>query len=181
MLLPLISKIKKNSDLRGSYTETYNYHKYIDMGIKVTFVQEGISYSKKAGTIRGLHFQNHPKAQDKLVRCNKGEIFDVVVDIRVGSPNYGKWLGYQLSEENGRQLFIPKGFAHGFCTLKPKTEIIYKFSDYYAPETEDVLLWNDPDIGVKWGIDTDVIISEKDEKGTLFKNFKSSFIWENKN
>jgi dTDP-4-dehydrorhamnose 3,5-epimerase len=118
-----------------------------------------------------LHFQAPPAAQAKLVRCGRGAIFDVAVDIRPGSPTYGEWVGYELSAKNGAQLFIPAGFAHGFSTLEPDSEIVYKCSDYYAPETEGALRWNDPDIGIEWPISGAPVLSQKDASAPLLADF----------
>ena len=114
------------------------------------FLQDNHSFSWEPGTLRGLHFQAPPNAQGKLVRCGKGAIFDVAVDIRKGSPTFGHWDGYELTEENGHQLYVPVGFAHGFLTLKPKSEIVYKCTDYYDPEAQGSIRWDDPSIGIKW-------------------------------
>ena len=130
----VLIKPKKYDDPRGFFAETYSRRKYLEFGIDVEFVQDNHSISKKVSTLRGLHFQAPPYAQAKLVRCGRGAIFDVAVDIRRGSPNYGQWDGYELTAENGYQLFVPVGFAHGFVTLEPNSEIVYKCSDYYAPE-----------------------------------------------
>ena len=137
-------------DHRGFFSETYSQLAYANLGIEAVFVQDNHSLSAAVGTVRGLHFQVPPHAQAKLVRCGRGAIFDVAVDIRRGSPTYGRWAGFTLSAENGAQLYIPVGFAHGFATLEPDSEIIYKCSDYYAPETEGALRWDDPDIGIDW-------------------------------
>lgn len=127
------------------------------------------------GTVRGLHFQAPPHAQAKLVRCGRGAIFDVAVDIRRSSPTYGQWVGYELSATNGAQLYIPEGFAHGFVTLEPDSEIIYKCSDYYAPETEGALHWDDPDIGIELPLTGDAILSEKDATAPLLADLESPF------
>ena len=134
--------------------------------------------SRQIGTVRGLHFQAPPRAQAKLVRCGRGAIFDVAVDIRRGSPTFGQWVGYELSAENGRQLFIPAGFAHGFMTLEPDSEIVYKVSDYYAPETEGALHWDDPAIGIKWPLKGDAILSAKDADALLLADFDTPFVWD---
>ncbi|MEP5154487.1 dTDP-4-dehydrorhamnose 3,5-epimerase [Planktotalea sp.] len=145
----------------------------------MTFIQDNHSLSETVGTVRGLHFQAPPHAQDKLVRCGKGALFDVAVDIRKGSPTYGQWFGAELSFENGRQLLVPAGFAHGFVTREPNTEIIYKCSDDYAPETEGALIWNDPDIGIDWGITADqAILSGKDEVAPKLADLDSPFTYE---
>ena len=137
-------------DYRGFFAETYNRRVFAGLGFDTEFVQDNHSLSVAVGTLRGLHFQSPPHAQAKLVRCGRGAIFDVGVDIRRGSPTFGQWVGEVLSEENGKQLFMPEGFAHGFVTLQPNSEIVYKCSDYYAPETEGSLRWDDPDIGIEW-------------------------------
>ena len=164
-------------DHRGFFAETYSRQKYTEMGIDVDFVQDNHSLSYDVETLRGLHFQMPPHAQGKLVRCGRGEIFDVSVDIRRGSPTYGQWEGYELSAENGHQLYVPIGFAHGFVALVPDSEIVYKCSDYYAPETEGALRWDDPDIGIEWRLKGTPILSEKDAIAPLLKDFKSPFIF----
>ena len=142
-------------------------------------MQDNHSLSKTLGTVRGLHFQVPPHAQDKLVRCGRGTLFDVAVDIRKGSPTYGQWFGIELSFENGKQLLVPAGFAHGFVTRVPETEIIYKCSDYYAPPTEGAIAWDDPDIGIHWGLgDTAPVVSDKDAKASSFANLDSPFTFE---
>jgi len=146
-------------DDRGFFYESYNEKYYDEAGIKGTFVQDNHSRSIK-GVLRGLHFQvNHP--QGKLVRITNGEVFDVAVDIRRGSPYFGKWVGVILSSENHRQLWVPPGFAHGFCVLSEQVDFQYKCTDYYYPEDEGSVIWNDPDIGIEWPIEHPVL-SEKD-------------------
>ena len=168
---------RRHGDHRGFFAETYSRRKYFELGIDVEFVQDNHSLSRGVGTLRGLHFQAPPHAQAKLVRCGRGAIFDVAVDIRLGSPTYGKWKGYKLSAENGDQLYVPLGFAHGFVTLMPDSEIVYKCSDYYAPETEGAILWNDPDIGIDWPTDANPILSEKDAVAPLLSELESPFIF----
>ena len=168
---------QRHGDHRGFFAETYSRRKYSELGIDVEFVQDNHSLSREVGTLRGLHFQAPPHAQAKLVRCGRGAIFDVAVDIRRGSPTYGEWKGYELTAENGNQLYVPVGFAHGFVTLMPDSEIVYKCSDYYAPETEVAILWNDPDIGVEWTTETDIILSDKDCDAPLFSDLESPFIF----
>lgn len=164
------------NDKRGFFATTYNRKNYSKMGIDLEFVQDNHSFSFDAGTIRGLHFQVPPYAQGKLIRCGSGALFDVAVDIRRGSPTYGQWEGYELSAKNGHQLYIPIGFAHGFITLEPNSEIAYKCTNYYAPEAEGSILWNDPDIRIAWPEVKKPILSEKDATANLLANFESPFV-----
>jgi len=170
----LILEPRVFGDYRGWFTETYSKSKLENIGISVEFVQDNHSMSVQKGTLRGLHFQTNPKAQTKLVRCTKGKIFDVAVDLRNGSSTYRQWVGVELSEENKKQLLIPKGFAHGFLTLTDNVEVQYKVDEYYAPECDRSIRFDDPDIGVDWGID-DPILSEKDLKATLLKDCDVDF------
>ena len=156
----LLLSPKRHSDERGYFAETYSREKYSEFGVYEEFVQDNHSFSPEVGTIRGLHFQAPPHAQAKLVRCGRGAIFDVAVDMRRGSPTYGQWEGHELTAENGHQLFVPIGFAHGFVTLEPNSEIVYKCSDYYAPESEGAVLWNDPEIGIEWPTGFDPILND---------------------
>lgn len=173
----LLIKPNRFIDSRGFFAEIYSRQKYIELEIDVEFVQDNHSISNEVGTLRGLHFQAPPHAQAKLVRCAHGVLFDVAVDIRQGSPTYGEWVGYELSADNGYQLYIPKGFAHGFITLEPNTEILYKCSDYYSPKSEGSLRWNDKDIDIQWVYKGNPILSEKDAIAPLFKDFESPFIY----
>ena len=166
---------RRFGDHRGFFAETYSQRIYAELGINENFVQDNHSLSAELGTVRGLHFQGPPHAQAKLVRCGRGAIFDVAVDIRKGSATYGKSVGYELSAENGAQLFIPAGFAHGFATLQPDSEIIYKCTDYYAPETEGALRWDDPAIGIDWPLHGAAILSEKDAVAPVLANLDSPF------
>ena len=165
------------SDERGFFAETYHRQRYSEMGIDVEFVQDNHSLSRDIGTLRGLHFQAPPHAQGKLVRCGRGSFFDVAVDIRRGSPTYGHWVAYKLSAKTGHQFYVPIGFAHGFVTLEPDSEIVYKCSDYYAPETECALRWDDPDIGIEWPLQGKPILMEKVAIAPLLKEFESPFIF----
>lgn len=166
-------------DHRGFFSESYNKAKLADQGVEMTFVQDNHSFSDQIGTVRGLHFQAPPKAQDKLVRCGRGALYDVAVDIRKGSPTYGQSFGVDLSFENGKQLLVPAGFAHGFVTREAGTEIIYKCSDDYAPETEGALQWNDPELGIDWGITADAaVLSQKDKIAPTLANLESPFSYE---
>lgn len=164
-------------DNRGYFCEIYSQSKYTGLGVDVTFVQDNISLSEGKDTLRGLHFQAPPHAQAKLVRCGRGAIFDIAVDIRKGSPTFGQWKGYELTAKNGYQLYIPVGFAHGFVTLEPHSEIVYKCSDYYAPETEGAVLWSDPDIGIDWPTSADPILSEKDAVAPLLADLETPFVF----
>jgi dTDP-4-dehydrorhamnose 3,5-epimerase len=156
----LIIEPRVFKDNRGFFMETYNQNKYQKSGINRRFVQDNLSYSV-CGTLRGLHFQiRHPQA--KLVQVITGEIFDVAVDIRKGSPTFGKWTGVVLSDQNKRQMFIPEGFAHGFCVLSKTAHFSYKCSVFYAPDDEGGIIWSDPDIGIDWPV-KDPVISEKDK------------------
>lgn len=165
-------------DCRGWFMETYRETKLIDAGINLKFVQDNQSYSAAKGTLRGLHYQLEPKAQSKLVRCTRGSIYDVAVDIRIGSPTYAKWFGIVLSTENKKQLLVPKGFAHAFMTLSEDTEVQYKVDELYAPECDRGIRWNDPAIGIKWPTDITPVLSEKDEKAPLLKEAENNFIYE---
>jgi len=164
------------SDERGFFTETYKASEFLNNSIVDKFVQENHSRSKK-GVLRGLHYQKNPMAQDKLVRCVRGSIFDVAVDIRKGSPTYGNWAGFFLSENNKDMLYIPRGFAHGFCAIEDDSEIIYKCTNEYSPENEAGIIWNDPSIAINWPIGNP-ILSEKDLKYPLLEKADNNFIYE---
>lgn len=154
---------KRYEDARGYFEETFHAARYEQAGIAGPFVQDNHSLSRQRGVIRGLHFQIPPQPQAKLVRCTRGAILDVAVDIRVGSPTFGKHVAAELSAANGRQLFVPVGFAHGFCTLEPDTEVQYKVTGYYAPDCDRGLAFDDPALGVDWPVASDAaILSEKD-------------------
>jgi dTDP-4-dehydrorhamnose 3,5-epimerase len=156
-------------DARGWFMETYNKIKTPE--IDCDFVQDNHSFSAHKGTLRGIHFQNPPMAQAKLVRCLRGSIMDFVVDLRPGSSSFGKWLGVELSAENKKQVFIPRGFGHGFVTLTDNAEISYKADNYFSPEHDAGVLWSDPDIGIDWGFEQP-ILSEKDKTLPLFKDLR---------
>tara|TARA_E500000178_G_C17002459_1_gene746404 strand:- start:274 stop:837 length:564 start_codon:yes stop_codon:yes gene_type:complete len=175
--LVLLIKPNRFVDHRGFFAEIYNRQKYLQMGVDVDFVQDNHSVSRKVGTLRGLHFQAPPHAQGKLVRCANGALFDVAVDIRRGSSTYGNWAGYELSADNGYELYVPVGFAHGFVTLEPYSEIVYKCSDYYSPHNQGSLRWDDPSIGIEWPLISNPVLSEKDAIAPLFENFVSPFIF----
>lgn len=162
----LILEPKVFGDARGWFMESWSKKKMEDAGIFVDFVQDNHSFSAEKGTLRGLHYQLNPMAQAKLLRVSRGTIFDVAVDIRRGSPTYAKWVGVELSAENHRQLFIPRGFAHGFITLTNDVEVLYKADNLYAPECDGNIRWDDPEIGIKWPIDP-VVLSDKDAAAPL--------------
>ncbi|RXZ01502.1 dTDP-4-dehydrorhamnose 3,5-epimerase [Fictibacillus sp. S7] len=163
-------------DHRGWFMETYSTEVFKEAGIDIKFVQGNHSFSTAKGTLRGLHYQLNPKAQTKLVRCTKGAIFDVAVDIRKGSPSYGKWFGIELSAENKKQLLIPKGFAHGFMTLTSNVEVQYKVDELYAPDCDRGIIWNDPAIGIEWPIDITPVLSEKDQKAPILEKAYNNFV-----
>ncbi|SHE14259.1 dTDP-4-dehydrorhamnose 3,5-epimerase [Chlamydia abortus] len=161
-------------DSRGFFMESYNERKLRELGIQHNFVQDNHSLSVDPGVIRGLHYQLNPKAQTKLVRVTAGAVYDVVVDIRRGSPTFGQWIGVILSAHNHRQLLVPKGFAHGFCTLVPNTEVQYKVDEYYSPECDRGILWNDPELGIDWPV-TNPVLSEKDKGHPVLKDADINF------
>ena len=163
-------------DERGWFSETFNAARLAAAGLDMVWVQDNHSMSARVGTLRGLHFQAPPHAQDKLVRCSRGAIFDVAVDIRRGSPGYGAWIGVELTAQNGRQMLVPKGFLHGFVTRAADSEVQYKCSDVYAPECDGGIRWNDPDIGIDWGVSAPVL-SAKDSAAPAFRDFVSPFVW----
>ncbi len=165
-------------DDRGWFSETWNADRMAAAGLDLAFVQDNHSRSAKAGTLRGLHYQAPPHAQDKLVRCTAGAILDVAVDIRRGSPTYGKWVGVELTAQNGRQLLVPKGFLHGFVTLLADTEVQYKCTDLYAPDCDGGIRWDDPDIGIDWGLSDAPALSSKDAVAPAFRDLQSPFVWE---
>ncbi|MFW8637142.1 dTDP-4-dehydrorhamnose 3,5-epimerase [Cribrihabitans pelagius] len=163
-------------DARGFFSESWNRRRMQEQGIDLDFVQDNHSLSVAPGILRGLHYQAPPHAQDKLVRCGRGAMFDVAVDIRRGSPSYGKWFGIELTAENGRQLLVPKGFLHGFITRTSDTEIIYKCTDYYAPDCDGAVAWDS--CGIDWGFAGAPVLSEKDAAAPGFAEFDSPFTWE---
>jgi len=165
-------------DERGFFSETYNCKRLEDAGIVEHFVQDNHSLSADRHVVRGLHYQLPPHAQAKLVRVARGMIFDVAVDIRKGSPTFGQHVSSILSSQNWRQLWIPKGFAHGFCTLEPETEVIYKVSDYYAPDCDRGLAWDDPELGIDWPVTPGAaILSEKDSHHPRLAEVSDRFLF----
>ena len=164
-------------DHRGWFMETYNEENFQKAGIDINFVQDNQSFSAAKGTLRGLHYQLNPKAQTKLVRCTKGAIYDVAVDIRKGSPTFGEWFGIELSAENKKQLFIPQGFAHGFMTITNDVEVQYKVDDLYAPECDRGIIWNDPTINIEWPLDITPVLSEKDKNAPGIAEADNNFVY----
>lgn len=173
----LILTPRRHGDSRGWFAESWSRRRMAEAGIGCDFVQDNHSYSAEAGTLRGLHYQAPPHAQDKLVRCTRGAIWDVAVDVRRGSPGYGRWVGVELSAENGRQLFVPRGFLHGFVTLVADTEVQYKCSDYYAPEADGAVRWDS--LGIDWPLGSAPTLSAKDASAPAFADWESPFTMEN--
>ncbi|MGG0131459.1 dTDP-4-dehydrorhamnose 3,5-epimerase [Bacillus tropicus] len=161
-------------DERGFFTESYNKKVLETLGVTYSFVQDNVSYSTEAGTIRGLHFQKNPKAQTKLIQVMQGAIYDVIVDLRKDSPTFKQWRGYILSADNHRQLLVPKGFAHGFCTLVPHTTVMYKVDEYYSANHDSGVLWNDKDLAIPWPV-TSPILSDKDRILPSLQECEDSF------
>lgn len=172
----LLVKPRRFEDARGYFCETYNEKLSASYGLVTDYVQDNVSLSRKAGTIRGLHFQLPPFAQAKLVRVLRGRILDVAVDVRTGSPSYGRYVAVELSAEHQEQLFVPAGFAHGFCTLEDDTEVFYKVNNYYAPAHDSGIVWNDPDLAIRWPYPDDaVILSDKDRALPRFCDERDAF------
>ena len=173
---------KKHGDVRGFFSETYNSRTFADAGLDIAFCQDNHSLSRAPGVLRGLHYQLPPRAQDKLVRVIRGAVFDVAVDIRQGSPTFGQWTGLEVSAEKWNQILVPKGFAHGFVTLRPDTEVIYKVSDFYSPEHDRAIRFDDPAIAIDWPVDKDAVtLSEKDAAAPLLAEAETGFVYEGGN
>ena len=172
----LLLRPKRWEDARGYFVETHNQKTFRDAGLDVTFVQDNESFSRAPGTVRALHFQLPPFPQSKLVRVLRGSVYDVAVDVRAGSPNYGRWIGIELDAESGEQLFVQRGFAHGFCTLEPDTQVAYKVDNLYSAPHDSGLAWNDPALGIPWPVAPDrAVLSDKDRKLGAFSDFVSPF------
>lgn len=163
-----------HGDNRGFFMESYSSAKFAELGIDFLFVQDNHSLSVETGVLRGLHYQLNPKAQSKLIRVAAGAIYDAAVDIRKNSPTFGQWVGVILSEANMRQLLVPQGFAHGFCTIVPNTQVLYKVDEYYSPEHDRGILWSDPALGIDWPT-TKPILSDKDQMHPLLKDAEINF------
>jgi len=169
-------KSRRFGDGRGWFAETYSARSLAERGIDLAFVQDNHSYSAHAGTIRGIHFQRPPYAQAKLVRCIRGSIIDYAIDLRRGSPTYGRHLAVELSADNGDQLFVPVGFGHAFITLEPGTEVVYKVSELYTPEADGGVAWNDPDVAIDWPLPPGgPVLSPKDSGLPSLREFDSPF------
>ncbi|SIO59807.1 dTDP-4-dehydrorhamnose 3,5-epimerase [Rhodovulum sp. ES.010] len=166
----------RHGDARGFFSESWNRARLESHGIDIDFVQDNHSFSHAKGTLRGLHYQAPPHAQAKLVRCGRGALYDVAVDVRKGAPTYGQWVGVELSFENGRQLLVPEGFLHGFVTLTEDTEILYKCSDYYAPDCDGAVLWSS--CGIDWPLEGAPVLSARDAAAGPLSGFDSPFDWE---
>lgn len=172
----LVLTPRRFGDDRGFFSETWNRRTLENAGVHLPdFVQDNHSISREVGTLRGLHYQAPPHAQGKLVRCGRGRLFDVAVDARRGSPTYGQWFGLELSFENGHQLWIPAGFLHGFVTREPDTEVVYKCTDYYAPDADGAVRWDS--VGIDWGLQGEPVLSPKDAAAVPFEAFDSPFEW----
>lgn len=167
---------RRFGDARGWFSETWNATRFRAAGIHLDFVQDNHSASADVGTLRGMHYQAPPHAQDKLIRCTKGAILDVVFDARKGSPTYGAWIGEELTAQNGKQLLVPKGFLHGFVTLAPNSEVQYKVTEFYDAECDGSVRWDS--LGIDWGLESLPIISEKDFNAPPFNSWDSPFIYE---
>ena len=170
---------KRFEDARGWFSETYRRDRFVAAGIEAEFVQDNQSFSRPAGTLRGIHFQSPPHAQAKLVRCLQGRIWDVAVDLRQGSPTYGQSVAAELTADKGEQLYIPAGFGHAFLTLEPDTQVAYKVDDFYAPECDGGIRWDDPDLAISWPLPGAAPeLSDKDKKLPLLKDFVSPFAYD---
>ena len=173
----LLLEPRRFGDARGFFSESWNRQTLAEHGIEIDFVQDNHSVSAAVDTVRGLHYQSPPHAQAKLVRCGRGRFLDVAVDVRKGSPTFGRWYGRELSAENGLQLLIPEGFLHGFATRAPDTEIVYKCSDYYAPDCDGAVRYDDPEIGIDWALSGTPILSDKDAGAPALADFDSPFTY----
>lgn len=171
-----VIELDRFDDDRGSFAETYDAAKFRALGVNADFVMDAWSINRRRGTIRGLHFQAPPRAQAKLVRVARGGIFDIIVDLRRDSPTFGKYVALELDARAMRQVYIPAGFAHGFCTLEPDTEVVYKLSDHYSPPHESGVRWNDPALGITWPVGPeDAVVSDKDARLPLLKDLPPIF------
>ncbi|MDK2922290.1 MAG: dTDP-4-dehydrorhamnose 3,5-epimerase [Desulfonauticus sp.] len=172
-----ILKLKVFEDKRGFFMETYNQNRFASLKLDYNFVQDNHAYSRQKGVLRGLHFQVPPRAQAKLVWVSRGRVLDVAVDLRKGSPTFGKYFSFELKAGSGEQLLIPRGFAHGYLVLEDHTDFMYKVDEFYSPEHERGLYYQDPDLKIDWPRE-EVIVSDKDKNLPLFKDFESPFVFE---
>jgi dTDP-4-dehydrorhamnose 3,5-epimerase len=161
-----VIEIEKRTDDRGFFARTWCKNEFEKHGLNTNLVQVNIAYNKKRGTLRGMHYQIAPYAETKLIRCTKGAIYDVIIDIRKNSSTYKQWIGVELTEDNYKMLYVPEGFAHGYLTIKDQTEVIYQVSQFYAPNSEQGIRWDDPSFNIKWPETDERIISEKDRNWT---------------
>ncbi len=159
------------TDERGFFMRVYDADEFARAGLHREWVQENHSRSVRKGVIRGLHFQREPYAETKLVRCIRGRVFDVAVDLRPGSPDFGRWRGVVLSEENRKMLYIPKGFGHGFCTMSDLSEVVYKVDNRYSPDNESGILWSDTDLAIEWPLEGEPVVSAKDSRNMTFREY----------
>jgi len=173
-----ILRPKRHGDARGFFSETWSRAAMADAGLDIDFVQDNQSLSATPGTVRGLHFQTPPHAQAKLLRVIRGAVFDVAVDLRRGSPSHGRHVSAVISAEVWNQILVPVGFAHGFMTLEPDTEVIYKVSGIYSPANDAGILWNDPDLGIAWPLDVEPVLSDKDRVQPRLRDFETPFTYE---
>jgi dTDP-4-dehydrorhamnose 3,5-epimerase len=175
----ILMETRRFGDARGWFSETYSQPRMASLGVIDDFVQDNQSFSASAGTVRGIHFQRPPRAQAKLVRCLRGAIIDYAVDLRKGSPTYGRHVARELTAENGRQLYVPVGFGHAFVTLTDDTEVAYKVSDIYAPDCEGGVVWNDPEVAIDWPLPrSGAVLSDKDVVLPLLKDIDSPFVYD---
>ncbi len=181
LAIPEVKEIRppKFGDNRGFFSETYNRRALAEAGVTIDFVQDNHSFTAAKGTLRGMHYQTDPHAQDKLVRVTRGRIYDIAVDIREGSPTCGKWVGLEVSAEEWNQILVPKGFAHGFVTLTPDTEVLYKTSGYYSKECDRSIRFDDPDFGINWPVEViESQLSEKDRNAPTFAELGFEFSYQ---
>ena len=172
-----VFKSKVYNDNRGTFEELFSNNKLATIGLDVSFVQSNRSYSLRQNTLRGLHYQSPPYAQGKLVRCETGAIYDVAVDIRKGSPYYGSWVGVDLRSNDGKSLYIPPGFAHGFVTKEADTVVTYMCTEHYYPESEGSIVWDDATLSIDWGLSSKPTISQKDSQAPFFNELNSPFVF----
>ena len=174
----LVVRPKRHGDVRGFFSEVWNRARFDEAGLAFDWCQDNHSFSADRHVLRGLHFQTPPAAQTKLVRCSRGAVWDVAVDVRRGSPTYAKWFGIELSAENWTQLLVPQGFLHAFVTLVPDSEVQYKVDAPYAPDCDGGIAWNDPDIAIEWPFDGDPVLSAKDAALPRLADWDNPFVWQ---